>query len=177
MAYIAFFKNAMSCLNYILRGSEDHNIPPRIIFEIEAFRCTAAAPENICAKYEFFKPKTCIHDPFACTANSNWHRGSSCAQNSAIQQNKKKYKPNDCIFWVGGKKVDDDFTAVWDVAGWLIWYWKKSEQIMVFKQPVSEPCLLILYILIEKKINESFVSVTKKSNWDVRFSIRQNNHR
>ena len=22
-------KNAMSCLNYILRGSEDHNIPPK----------------------------------------------------------------------------------------------------------------------------------------------------
>ena len=169
MAYIAFFKNAMSCLNYILRGSEDHNIPPRIIFEIEAFRCTAAAPENICAKYEFFKPKTCIHDPFACTANSNWHRGSSCAQNSAIQQNKKNINQTIAFFELVGKRL----TTTLQQCETLLADWydieRKASKLWFLNNRYQSPVYLYYIYLLKKKsmkvLYQSLKSQTEMFNF------------
>ena len=151
MAYIAFFRNAMSCLNYILRGSEDHNIPPKDNLWNWGISLHCCSPRKYLRKIWILQAKNLHSRSFCLYCQLQLASRVELCTKFCHPAKQKKYKPNDCIFWVGGKKVDDDFTAVWDVAGWLIWYWKKSEQIMVFKQPVSEPCLLILYILIEKK--------------------------
>ena len=142
MAYIAFFKNAMSCLNYILRGSEDHNIPPKDNLWNWGISLHCCSPRKYLRKIWILQAKNLHSRSFCLYCQLQLASRVELCTKFCHPAKQKKYKPNDCIFWVGGKKVDDDFTAVWDVAG--IWYWKKSEQIMVFKQPVSEPCLVCL---------------------------------
>ena len=54
---------------------------------------------------------------------------------------------------------------------------RKASKLWFLNNRYQSPVYLYYIYLLKKKINESFVSVTKNSNWDVRFSIRQNNHR